>query len=67
MPTAATSGVLAVALKGELKVEAAREPAPSSKACRRDNACARASWGLAVAVVVMELQPLKQACREPHA
>ena len=67
IPTAATAGVSAVALKGEAKVEAAREPAPSSRACRRDNAWARASWGLAVAVVMMELQLLKQACRDTHA
>lgn len=37
MPTAATSGVSAVALEGEAVLEAAREPAPSSKACRRVN------------------------------
>ena len=67
MPAAATAGVSAVALKGEAKVEAAKEPAPSSRACRRDNVCARASWGLAMALVVMELQPLEQACREPYA
>lgn len=37
MPTAATSGVSAIALEEEAKDEAAREPAPSSNACRRDS------------------------------
>ena len=37
MPTAATSGVSAIAFEGEAMLDAAREPAPSSKACRRDH------------------------------
>lgn len=64
MPLAVTAFVSAWTMSGVAKFDAAKVPAPSSKACRRDKDCESLDCASTLTICLNGLEVLKRACGE---